>query len=86
MPQLKLECSPLEQRRTLVPRQSKHFTPQEKVSILRRHLPDKVPASTICEEAGIQPSVDLCEIPWPELRERPVPSAFGDADPDAGVT
>ena len=32
------------------------------------------------------PSFALCEIPWPELRERPVPSAFGDADPDAGVT
>ena len=37
--------------------QRKHFTPEEKVSILRRHLLDKVPVSTICEEAGIQPSL-----------------------------
>jgi len=37
--------------------QRKHFTPGEKVSILRRHLLDKVPVSTICEEASIQPSL-----------------------------
>jgi transposase-like protein len=40
-----------------MPRERKHFTPQEKVSILRRHLLDKVPVSTVCEEAGIQPSM-----------------------------
>ena len=38
-----------------MPRQRKHFAPEEKVSILRRHLLDKVPVSTICEEAGIRP-------------------------------
>ncbi len=38
-------------------RQRKHFTAEEKVSILRRHLLDKVPVSTVCEEAGIQPSL-----------------------------
>ncbi len=40
-----------------MPRDRKHFTPQEKVSILRRHLVDKVQVSTVCEEAGIQPSL-----------------------------
>jgi len=40
-----------------MPRQRKRFAPEEKVSILRRHLLDKVPVSTVCEEAGIQPSL-----------------------------
>lgn len=40
-----------------MPRDRKHFTPEEKVSILRRHLIEKVPISTLCEEAGIQPSL-----------------------------
>ena len=34
----------------------KHLTPEEKVSILRRHFLEKVPISTVCEEASIQPS------------------------------
>ena len=38
-------------------KQRNHFTPEEKVPILRRHLLDKVPVSTVCEEAGIQPSL-----------------------------
>jgi transposase len=29
---------------------------EEKVSILRRHLLDKVPVSDLCDELGIQPS------------------------------
>ncbi len=40
-----------------MPKRPKHFTPEEKVSILRQHLLDKVPVSTVCEEAGIQPSL-----------------------------
>ena len=35
----------------------KHYTPEEKVSILRRHLIDKVPVSTLCEELQLQPTV-----------------------------
>lgn len=31
--------------------------PEQKLSALRRHLIDKVPVSTICEELGLQPSV-----------------------------
>lgn len=37
-------------------RRRKHLSPEEKVSILRRHLLEKVPISTLCEECGIQPS------------------------------
>ena len=35
----------------------KHYTAQEKVAILRRHLVDKVPVSELCEEKGLRPTV-----------------------------
>jgi transposase-like protein len=35
----------------------KHYTAQEKVAILKRHLLDKVPVSELCEEKGIRPTV-----------------------------
>ena len=35
----------------------KHFTAEEKVKALRRHLVEKVAVSTVCEEMGIQPTV-----------------------------
>jgi transposase len=35
----------------------KHYTAEEKVSILRRHFLDKVPVSELCEELGLQPTV-----------------------------
>jgi transposase-like protein len=31
-------------------KERKHFAPEEKVAILRRHLLDKVPVSDLCEE------------------------------------
>jgi transposase len=34
-------------------RQRRHFGPQQKVSLLREHLLDKVPVSDICEKNGI---------------------------------
>ena len=34
-----------------------HYSPEEKVAILRRHLLDKVPVSNLCEENGLQPTV-----------------------------
>ena len=37
-------------------KQRKHFTPEEKISILRRHFIEKIPISGVCEQAGIQPS------------------------------
>jgi len=33
------------------------FTAEEKATILRRHLADKVPVSALCEEYRIQPSL-----------------------------
>ena len=35
----------------------KNHTPEEKVSILRRHLIEKVPISNLCEEYGLHPTV-----------------------------
>jgi len=35
----------------------KHYSAEEKVAILRRHLLDKVPLSKLCEEIKIQPTV-----------------------------
>jgi transposase len=38
-------------------KQRKHYTPDEKVAILRRHLLDKEPISKLCDELGLQPTV-----------------------------
>ena len=38
-------------------KERKHYTAEEKVAILRRHLLDKVPMSDLCEELGLQPTV-----------------------------
>ena len=38
-------------------KERKHHTPEEKVTILRRHLIDKVPVSNLCEEYGLHPTV-----------------------------
>ena len=37
--------------------QRKHYTPEEKVAILRRHLVEGVPISDVCDELGLQPTV-----------------------------
>ena len=37
--------------------QRRHFTPQEKVAILKRHLLEKVPVSDLCDELGIAPNL-----------------------------
>jgi transposase len=42
-------------------KQRKHYTPEEKVAILRRHLLDKEPISKLCDELGLQPTVFY---PW----------------------
>ena len=39
------------------PKGRRHFTGQEKVAILRRHLVEKVPVSDLCEEHGIHPTL-----------------------------
>ena len=38
-------------------RKRTHYTPQEKVAILRRHLVEQVPVSDLCDELGLQPTV-----------------------------
>ena len=38
-------------------KQRKHYTPDEKVAILRRHLLEKEPISKLCDELGLQPTV-----------------------------
>ena len=35
----------------------KNYTPEEKVRILRRHLLDNVPISSVCDENNLQPTV-----------------------------
>ena len=38
-------------------KQRKHYAPEEKVAILRRHLLDREPISKLCDEFGLQPTV-----------------------------
>ena len=38
-------------------KERKHYSGEEKVAILRRHLLDKVPVSDLCEETGLRPTV-----------------------------
>lgn len=39
------------------PRQRRQLTPEQKATILRRHLADKVPVSDLCDEFHVQPSL-----------------------------
>ena len=34
-----------------------NYTPEEKVTILKRHLVDKIPVSDICDQYNMQPTV-----------------------------
>lgn len=38
----------------------RHFTPQEKVAALKRHLLENVPISNLCDELGIAPNRFYC--------------------------
>ena len=38
-------------------RKRRHFRPEQKAAIIRRHLIDKVPVSDLCDEYSLQPSV-----------------------------
>ncbi len=38
-------------------RQRRHFTPEDKATILGRHLADKVPVSDLCDEYHIPPNL-----------------------------
>lgn len=35
----------------------KHYTPEEKMGILRRHLVEQIPVSQICDEHHLRPTV-----------------------------
>jgi transposase len=38
-------------------KQRKHYAPEEKVAILRRHLLEEEPISKLCDEVGLPPTV-----------------------------
>ncbi|MGE5111373.1 MAG: transposase [Acidobacteriaceae bacterium] len=38
-------------------KQRKHYTSEEKVAILRRHLLEKEPIAKLCDDLGLQPTV-----------------------------
>lgn len=38
-------------------RSRRHYTTEQKVALLKRHMVDKVPVSDLCDEEGLQPSV-----------------------------
>ncbi len=38
-------------------RERKHYTPEEKVAILKRHLVEKTQVSDLCDELGLNPNV-----------------------------
>ena len=40
-----------------MPREKRIFSAEERATILRRHLADKVPVSDLCDEYKIQPSL-----------------------------
>jgi len=40
-----------------VKKERKHYTPEEKVAILRRHLIEQVAVSELCDKLGLQPTV-----------------------------
>src|SRR5262245_14361153 len=54
-------------------RQRRHFSPEQKVALLREHLVDKVPASDICERLGI--AVNLFYL-WQKTFFENGPAAF----------
>jgi len=78
-------------------KQRKHYTPEEKVAILRRRLLENEPISKLCDELGLQPTVfyrrqkEFFENGAAafEQKARPTPpsrngSPPGEEDPDEG--
>src|SRR5437667_4896840 len=50
-------CVPLLKWSERMKKQREHYTPEEKVAILRRHLLEKAPISELCDKQGLQPTV-----------------------------
>jgi transposase-like protein len=64
-------------------KQRKHYTPEEKVAILRRHLLEQAPISELCDKHGLQPTVFYR---WQkELFENGAAAFQGKARPDHQV-
>ena len=40
-----------------MPKQRRNFSGTEKMAILREHLIEKVPVSTVCDKHGLQPTI-----------------------------
>lgn len=59
-----------------MPRKRRHYTTEQKVAILRRHMVDKVPVSDLCNELGLQPSVFY---QWQRQALENLAGAFGPA-------
>ena len=38
-------------------KERRHFSPKEKVAVLRRHFLENVPISNLCDEYGIHPTI-----------------------------
>src|SRR6266852_2091793 len=57
-----------------------HYTAEEKVGFLRRHLRDKVPVSNLCAELGLKPTV--CYRWQKELFENGAAAFQGKSRPD----
>jgi transposase-like protein len=60
-------------------RQRQHHTPEQKVAILRRHLLEKVPVSSLCEEHQLHPAVFY---QWQKVFFEKGPAAFQSARSD----
>ena len=64
-------------------KQLRQFTPEEKATILRRHLADKVPVSDLCDEYHIQPTLFYL---WQRQAFEPLCAALQDGRTRRGQT
>jgi len=70
-------------------KQRKHYSPEEKVAILRRHLLDKEFISKLCDELGLQPTVfyhwqkDFFENGASAFAQKPRPNPSAEQEPIA---
>ena len=79
---------PLRQRSERMKRKGKHYTAEEKVAILRRHLLDKVPVSDLCEELARIEADGVLPLAKRVLRERSgrLPNDGTSSPPGGGET
>ena len=49
--------SPAKVKERTQKKQPKHYTPEENIAVLSRHLLEKEPISKLCDEPGLQPTV-----------------------------